>query len=112
MAVVLIVEDDEQVSVMSESILRDAGHTVIAATGAEGTAALLAIKQPIDILFVDLKLGNDQEAGLRLAHEAKTTRPELSFLYTTGAGLNEGMKAMFQEPCLFLPKPYTLEQLT
>ena len=45
MAVVLIVEDDEQVSVMSESILRDAGHTVIAATGAEGTAALLAIKQ-------------------------------------------------------------------
>ena len=39
-------------------------------------------------------------------------RPKLSYLYTTGAGVNEGMEAMFVEPFLFLPKPYTLEQLT
>ena len=112
MAVVLIVEDDEQVRVMAESVLREAGHTVIAATGTEGAAALLGIEQPVDVLFVDLKLGTDLEAGLRLAHEAKTTRPQLSVLYTTGAGLNDGMKAMFQDPFLFLPKPYTFEQLT
>ena len=112
MAVVLIVEDDEQVRVMAESVLREVGHTDIAATGAEGAAALLAIEQPVDVLFVDLKLGTDLEAGLRLAHEAKATRPELSVLYTTGGGVNEGMKAMFQAPFLFLPKPYTFEQLT
>jgi DNA-binding NtrC family response regulator len=112
MAVVLIVEDDEQVRVMAESVLREAGHTVIAATGVEGAAALLGIEQPVDVLFVDLKLGTDLEAGLRLAHDAKATRPQLSVLYTTGAGINDGMKAMFQEPFVFLPKPYTFEQLT
>jgi hypothetical protein len=35
-----------------------------------------------------------------------------SYLYTTGAGVNAGMKALFIEPFLFLPKPYTMEQLT
>jgi DNA-binding NtrC family response regulator len=113
MAVVLIVEDDEQVRVMAESVLREGGHTVIGATGADGAAALLGAEPRIDVLFVDLKLGNDLEAGLRLAHDAKATRPQLSVLYTTGAGVpNDGMKAMFVEPFLFLPKPYTFEQLT
>ena len=41
MALILIVEDDEQVRVLAESVLQDAGHTVIAATGADGALALL-----------------------------------------------------------------------
>ena len=57
-------------------------------------------------------LGGDPEAGLRFAQDAKAKRPELSFLYTTGSGVNAGMKALFVEPYLFLPKPYTMEQLT
>jgi hypothetical protein len=52
------------------------------------------------------------EAGLRVAHDAQARRPKLSYLYTTGAGVNAGMKALFIEPFLFLPKPYTMEQLT
>ena len=112
MAVVLVVEDDEQVRVMAESVLQEAGHTVVSATGAEGAAALLATDQTIDVLFIDLKLGNDMEAGLAVAQEAKKTRPSLAIVYTTGAGVNEGMKALFVEPFLFLAKPYTFEQLT
>ena len=83
-----------------------------AATGAEGAAALLAADQPVDVLFIDLNLGNDMEAGLKVAQVAKETRPKLSVIYTTGAGVNAGMKALFIEPFLFLPKPYTFEQLT
>ena len=112
MAVVLMVEDDEQVRVLAESVLQEAGHTVIAATGIDGAAALLQDDQSIDVLFIDLTLGGDPEAGLRVAQEAKSARPKLSVLYTTGASVNEGMKALFVEPFLFLPKPYTVEQLT
>jgi DNA-binding NtrC family response regulator len=112
MTVVLVVEDDEQVRILAESILQEAGHTVIAATGAEGAQALLDTQQSIDVLFVDLNLGGDLEAGLRIAQEARGARPKLSILYTTGAGINAGMKAMFTEPYHFLPKPYTVEQLT
>jgi DNA-binding NtrC family response regulator len=112
MALVLIVEDDEQVRVLAESVLQEAGHTVIAATGADGAQALLDTQQSIDVLFIDLTLGGDLEAGLRVARHGRTVLPKLSVLYTTGAGVNAGMKAMFTDPYLFLPKPYTLEQLT
>ena len=112
MAMVLIVEDDEQVRVLAESVLQEAGHTVIAATGADGAQALLDTQQSIDVLFIDLSLGGDLEAGLRVAQGARVGRPALNVLYTTGAGVNAGMKAMFTEPYLFLPKPYTFEQLT
>lgn len=112
MAVILVVEDDDQVRVMAESVLQEAGNKVISATGAEGALALLGTDQPIDIMFIDLKLGNDMEAGLTVAQEAKAKRPQLSVLYTTGAGVNAGMKALFVQPYLFLPKPYTFEQLT
>ncbi len=112
MAVVLVVEDDEQVRVMAESVLQEAGHTVLSATGAEGAAALLQTDQTIDVLFIDIRLGSDLEAGLAVAQEAKERRPALSVVYTTGAGVNEGMKALFIDPFLFLAKPYTFEQLT
>ena len=85
---------------------------MISATGTDGAQALLDTGQSIDVLFIDLTLGGDLEAGLRVAQEARAARPELSVLYTTGAGVNAGMKALFSEPYLFLPKPYTFEQLT
>jgi len=111
MATVLMVEDEEQIRVLAESVLQDAGHKVVAATGIEGAKALLNTDQQIDVLFLDLNLG-DPEAGLMVAQQAQAMRPKLSYLYTTGAAVNEGMKAMFVEPFLFLPKPYTFEQLT
>ena len=67
MAAVLLVEDDEQVRVLAESILRDAGHTVVTATGIDGSQALLDAEKPVDVLFVDITLGNDPEAGLKTA---------------------------------------------
>jgi DNA-binding NtrC family response regulator len=111
-SVVLIVEDDEQVRVLAESILHEDGHKVVAASGVDGSQALLDGDEPIDVLFIDLCLGNDLEAGLRVAQAGKDRRPELAVLYTTGAGTNDGMKALFVEPSLFLPKPYSAEQLT
>jgi DNA-binding NtrC family response regulator len=107
-----VVEDDEQVRVLAESILQGEGHSVLAATGVEGSTALLQTDQQIDVLFVDLNLGSDVEAGLSVAKNAKEARPSLAVLYTTGAGVNDGMQAMFTQPSLFLPKPYTAEQLT
>jgi DNA-binding NtrC family response regulator len=112
MTVVLIVEDDEQVRVLAESVLQQAGYTVLAAAGGEGATALLATHQIINVLFIDITLGADLEDGLKLAQDAKITRPELAILYTTGMVVNAGMRAMFVDPFLFLPKPYTSEQLT
>jgi DNA-binding NtrC family response regulator len=110
-AAILVVEDDEQVRVLAESVLRDASHSVIVANGTEGSQALLETKDSVDVLFVDIRLGSDHEAGLKLAQVAKESRPELCVLYTSGEAVNDGMKALFTKPSLFLPKPYTSEQL-
>ena len=111
MATILIVEDDDPVRVLSESILQDAGYKVIAATAVDGSLALLETDQSIDLLFIDVILEQDLEAGLRVAQKARETRAELPIVYTSGLSVNNGMKALFVEPFLFLPKPYTAEQL-
>jgi DNA-binding NtrC family response regulator len=111
MSVILIVEDDEQVRVLAESVLRDAGYEVLAATAVEGAQALLNSGQSIDLLFVDVHLGGDLEAGLRIAQIARERRPLLPVVYTTGQGVDDGKKALFADPYLFLLKPYTSEQL-
>jgi DNA-binding NtrC family response regulator len=111
MSVVLIIEDDEQVRVLAESVLRDAGYEVLAATAQAGAQALLNSDPSIDLLFVDVNLGGDLEAGLRIAQNARERRPFLPVVYTTGQGVDDGKKALFADPYLFLPKPYTSEQL-
>jgi DNA-binding response OmpR family regulator len=71
MAIVLMVEDEEQIRVLAESVLQEAGHKVITATGIEGAAALLDTDQRIDVLFLDLNLGGDPEAGLWLRNRRR-----------------------------------------
>ena len=85
---------------------------MLAATGAEGAQAVLDKHESIDVLFIDLVLGGDLEGGLKFAQQARVNRPKLAILYTTGGGVNAGMQALFSEPYHFLPKPYTIEQLT
>jgi DNA-binding NtrC family response regulator len=110
-AVVLVVEDDEQVRVMADSILQDAGYeTRSAATMAEAHA-ILASDEKIDLLFVDLELMDDQEAGLDVAQAAAKTRQGLPVIYTTGRGITDGMLALFVKRNVFLAKPYRAEQL-
>ena len=112
MATILIVEDEEQVRVLAEFVLRAAGHTAISAIGEEGAKALL---EPTGRSMFCSSISTwvpIRRQELRLAQETQERRPKLAYLYTTGSAVNEGMKALFVEPFLFLPKPYTLEQLT
>ena len=83
-AVILLVEDEEQVRVLAESFLQTAGHTTLSAGSIEQAFALLASPEPIDLLFIDLNLKGESEAGLSLAVKAVETRPELKILYTSG----------------------------
>jgi two-component system cell cycle sensor histidine kinase/response regulator CckA len=106
---ILLVEDEEQVRVLAESFLQTAGHTTLSAGSVD--QALFETEQPVDLLFIDLKLQGDNEAGLALATETVKKRPDLSVPYTSAQGVTDGMIALFVEKSAFLPKPYTVEQL-
>ena len=111
MAVILIVEDEEALRVLAESIIEHRGHTTLSAGTVEQAIALLEGEQKAELLFTDLGLQGDLEAGLKAAQEAVKRIPGLPVLYTTGQGLTDGMRAMFVERSGFLAKPYTDEQL-
>jgi DNA-binding NtrC family response regulator len=109
---VLIVEDDEQVRVLAESFLQGEGHETLSAATLDQAIALLESDKKIHLLFVDLGIQGDPEAGLKLASVAVEKRPELKVLYTSGQGVTDGMIALFVPNSTYLPKPYTIDQLT
>lgn len=108
---ILVVEDDTQVRVLAEALLQDGGHETLSAANVEQALALIEAEDRIDVLFTDLGLGDELQAGLALATEARRRRPDLRVLYTTGQGVTDGMKALFVDPYGFLAKPYTPDQL-
>jgi DNA-binding NtrC family response regulator len=112
MAVVLIVEDDDPKRVLAESIIQDRGHTTLSASTVEQALALLEGEQRVDLLFTDLGLHDDLEAGLKAAQAAVERIPGLPVLYTTGQATTDGMRAMFVERSGFIAKPYTVDQLS
>jgi DNA-binding NtrC family response regulator len=111
MAAILVVEDETQVRVLSESYLRDQGHETWSAANIDEALAVLSVAKAIDLLFTDISLQGDAQAGLTLAQRATEHRPDLKVLYTTGLAVTDGMKAMLVENSAFLPKPYTVDQL-
>jgi len=111
MALILVVEDEDQVRMLAEGLLQDGGHTTLSASSTDQALALLDGGDRIDLLFTDVGLQSDIQAGLTLAQEAIKRKTDLPVLYTTGQGLTDGMQAMFVERYEFLAKPYTSEQL-
>jgi CheY-like chemotaxis protein len=63
-ALVLLVEDEEQVRVLTESYLQAEGHRTLSASTVEQALTLIQGDQPIELLFTDLSLHGDPSAGL------------------------------------------------
>jgi DNA-binding NtrC family response regulator len=83
-SVVLVVEDEEQVRVLAESFLQGEGHKTLSAATTEQALVLLEGDEPIDLMFIDLVMQSDPEAGLKVATKAAEIRPNLKVLYTSG----------------------------
>jgi DNA-binding NtrC family response regulator len=111
MATILIVEDEEQVLVLTESYLREQGHQTVSAATAEQALAIFDVTERVDAMLTDIVLLGNAQAGLDLAKEAVKRRPDLKVLYTTGQAITDGIKAMMVKGSAVLEKPYTVDQL-
>jgi CheY-like chemotaxis protein len=111
MAVVLIVEDEVQVLVLTESYLQELGHKTLSAATAAEALAIIETEQAIDVLFIDIGLHDDLQAGLELAKTAAQSRAGLKVLYATGQPVTDGTKTLMVEGSAILEKPYTVSQL-
>jgi CheY-like chemotaxis protein len=69
-AVVLLVEDEEQVRVLAQSYLEEQGHKVLTAGTPDGALAILQRTDNVDVLFTDIDLKDVIASGIELAHDA------------------------------------------
>ncbi|MCE9578910.1 MAG: response regulator [Deltaproteobacteria bacterium] len=108
---VLLVEDEDQLRVLTRSLLRRAGYTVLdARDGAEALQACARHASKIDLLLTDVVM--PMMCGRELAERARLVRPDMKALFMSGytdevIGLHGGLESQVA----FLEKPINANQL-
>ncbi|MGO4128140.1 response regulator [Inquilinus sp. YAF38] len=110
MTTTLIAEDEPTILALAEGFIAALGHSTLTAHNGIEALALIESEAPIDLLFTDINLGKPPD-GFDLARTARERRPELKVLYTSGQAMTDGMQALMVEGGVFLPKPYTPDEL-
>jgi two-component system cell cycle sensor histidine kinase/response regulator CckA len=110
-ATILLTEDDPDVRQMLATLLRTAGHTVLAAENAERALATAASHvEPIDLLLTDVVMPGG--TGRELARRIAVVRPGLRVLYISGYPEYGATSGNVLEPGVpFLAKPFTRDVL-
>jgi CheY-like chemotaxis protein len=107
---ILVVEDEERVRQVSVDALRELGYDVLQAADGDQALAVLALHPEIGLLFTDVVMPNMN--GRQLAEQARSARPDLKILYTTGYTRNAIVhNGMLDAEVAFLAKPFTVDQL-
>jgi CheY-like chemotaxis protein len=107
MATVLIVEDEAMLLVLAESVLQTAGYDTLTASSLVELQGIVESDARFDLLFTDLTLHEDHDAGIEGAKLVAERRTGTPVLYTSGRGLTDGLRALFVENSDFVAKPYT-----
>ena len=108
--IVLVVEDDADVRLVSVDALRGLGYTVIHAEDGPTALAMLETHAKVDLLFTDIVMPG--MTGRQLADKATAQRPGLKVLYATGYTRNAVVhNGMLDAGVAFLSKPFTIDQL-
>ena len=108
--IVLVVEDEERVRLMSCNALRELGYTVVEAAGGEEALALFAQLGRVDLVFTDVVMAG--MSGRQLADALRAKNPAVKVLYTTGYTRNAVVhNGVLDEGVAFLPKPFSVEEL-
>jgi len=112
MPTVLIVEDEVQILIMTESVLQRVGYETLSAATVAEAQAIINSDHKVDLVFVDITLANHPEGGITIGKMVDQSRQGLPVIYTSGRELTDGMKTLFASNSKFLSKPYTELQLT
>jgi two-component system, NtrC family, sensor kinase len=99
--IVLLVEDNDEVRMLTTSMLQDLGYTPVVARSGVEALAMLRAGEPIDLVLSDIVMPRGI-SGVDLAQQALTSRPKIKVLLTTGSP--DSSRAQ-QFPVL--PKPFT-----
>jgi len=110
-ATILLVEDEETVRRVTTRLLQRLGYAVIPARDAQEAMAIIAAgEQRLDLVFTDVVMPG--LTGIQMAELIRETRPDLKILFSSGYTSRELGRAPGAPPEPFLPKPFSLEELS
>ena len=105
MAVILVVDDDEDIRGLVSMLLKSAGYEIVtAANGAEAVAVYRSFARQIDLVITDINM--PVMDGIQAILRSRMTRPDAKFICMTGnpeAGSPEGL--------VLLTKPFSAKKL-
>ncbi len=106
---VLVIDDEKNIRTTLQVCLQGMGCSV--ATAATGEIALAVVeREPVDLAFLDLKLGD--ESGMDLLPRLLAAQPELSIIIITAyATFDTAVEAIRRGAVNYLPKPFTPPQI-
>jgi len=107
---VLLVEDDEGVRQVAESLLAELGCSVVTADDGPEALRLLEHAPQVDLLLTDVVMPGGM-SGVELAQTARQTRPDLKVLLSTGYG-GERLDEAANQGWSVLRKPYQADELS
>jgi two-component system, response regulator PdtaR len=106
--IVLVVEDKATHRLEAVSMIEHAGYEALEAGSADDALSILESRPGVDVVFTDVRMAGDMD-GLKLAAAVRARWPSIAVVTTSGAV--EIGDDQLPAGCLFLPKPYSAEQM-
>jgi signal transduction histidine kinase len=109
---ILVCEDDDDVRAYTVGVLRDLGYRVLESHDGSSAIRLLERQEGhVDLLFTDVVLPGGM-TGAEVANQARTMRPEIKVLFTTGYARNAIVHHGRLDPGVaLLTKPFSYSEL-
>lgn len=108
---VLIVDDEQHIANASKEMLENLGYKVLVAySGEEALRIYRDNNDSIDLVFSDIVMPD--KSGIKLLTEMKEINPDVKLMLTSGKEFISCANSTDLKSIGFLPKPYSLEELT
>jgi len=106
---ILFVEDNRISSLISCTILRDAGYDIVEAFDAREAAEIIDLHGNLAALVTDINLGRGED-GFDVARRARAAYPDLPVVFVSAAA---GSRFLLErvDPSEFIAKPYHPQRL-
>jgi hypothetical protein len=108
--IIMVVEDEERVRMLSVEALRELGYTVVDASNPRDAVRMIDDGQPVTLLFTDVVMPHMD--GVQLSRLCIEKLPELKVLFTTGyAAKAFGKDEKYRTNRNFIAKPFSVGKL-
>jgi two-component system nitrogen regulation response regulator NtrX len=108
---ILIIDDEAEVRSLVSDVLSDEGYVTSVAADEQEAFAFLKKSIP-DLIFLDLWIGDDESAGLKILKKIKKINRDVPIVIISGHGnVDVAVQAIQNGAADFIEKPFVIERL-